>query len=119
MVSGDHGEISLQNVVEILPVDSFPGEVGPLNFVAFVRNLPPGPGQGAFVLRVPGGEEPLGRLPLDVDIPQGYGGRQVALQVRVPSLPVSGGGWFQVLFEWNGAVLAANQFAVGATGAAE
>ncbi len=85
--------------------------------MAFVRNLPPGPGQGAFVLRTPGSEESLGRLPLDVTIPQGYGGRQVALQVRVPALPVKSGGWFQVMFEWNGSILAVNQFAVGASGA--
>jgi len=107
------GEISLQNVVEIVPVDKVPADIGPLTFVAFVRNLPKGPGQGAFVLRSPGREEALGRLPLEMDVPAGLEARQVALQVTVPSLPVASGGWFEVYFEWAGTPLAANRFAVG------
>ncbi len=112
----DTGELSLKNVVEVLPVDKVPGDVGPLTFVAFVRNLQPGPGKGAFVLRVPGAEEPIGRLPLEMEVPPGLAARQVALQVTVPSMPVASGGWFEVYFEWQGEPLAANRFAIGVKG---
>ena len=110
------GELSLKNVVEVLPVDKVPADVGPLTFVAFVRNLQPGPGHGAFVLRAPGREEPIGRLPLDMEVPVGLAARQVALQVTVPSMPVASGGWFELYFEWNGEPLAANRFAIGVKG---
>ena len=112
----ESGDLSLKNVVEVLPVDKVPGDVGPLTFVAFVRNLQPGPSAGAFVLRAPGQEEPIGRLPLEMDVPAGLAARQVALQVTVPSLPVAGGGWFELYFEWEGVPLAANRFAVGVKG---
>ena len=114
--ANDEGELSLKNVVEVLPIDKVPGDVGPLTFVAFVRNLPRGPGNGAFVLRSPGREEPIGRLPLEMDVPPGLEARQVALQVTVPSMPVAGGGWFELYFEWAGEPLAANRFAIGVKG---
>ncbi len=107
------GGISIQNVLEVLPVEQVPGEVGPLTFLVLVRHLPQGPGRGAFLLRPAGQEEAQARLPVEVDVPAGYAERQVALQVQVPSMPVRSGGWFEVLFEWQGQVLAANRFAVG------
>ena len=110
------GQITIQNVLEVLPVDEVPGEVGPLTFLALVRNLPQGPGKGAFLLRSAGSEAPQGHLPIEVEVPAGYAGRQIALQVTVPALPVATGGWFEVQFEWAGEVLAANRFAVGVRG---
>ncbi|MDA1195280.1 MAG: hypothetical protein O2894_08850 [Planctomycetota bacterium] len=114
---GDGG-ISLQNVIEVVPVAALPGDAGPLILVALVRNLPPGPGEGAFVLRPPAGEPdepplPAQRLPIRVDVPAGLGDRQLALHVRLPHVPVSRGGWHEFHFEWEGAPLAANRFAVG------
>lgn len=117
--AGPTGELSLQDVLEILAVDTLPGEAGPVTFVALVRNLPEGPGKGAFVVRSPAPQAvDLARCPLEVQVPKGYAGRQVALQVRLPSLPVARGGWYELHFEWAGQVLAANRFAVGARSAA-
>lgn len=112
----ERGEFSIQNVLEVLPVEEVPTEVGPLTFLALVRNLPQGPGKGAFLLRPQGGEAAQARLPIEVEVPAGYAGRQVALQVQVPTLPIGTGGWFVFEFEWAGEVLAANQFAVGVKG---
>lgn len=112
--------VSLHNVLEIVPVDKFPEDIGPLTFVAFVRNLPTGPGKGAFVLRDVRGDAPtLGRFELEADVPAGYVGRQIALHVNLPSVPLNVGGWFQVDFEWEGEVLGTNGFAVGARAAPE
>ena len=108
----ERGEISLLNVVEILPTDTLPADIGPLCFVAFVRNLPAGQGAGAFLLRHPYGT-PLGRLPLDVNVPAGLEGRQLALHVKLASMPIEAGGWFEVAFEWDGALLGTNRFAIG------
>jgi hypothetical protein len=66
------GDLTLHNVVEVAPVASFPGDAGPLVFVAFVRNLPPGPGKGSFLLHPAGKKDtPLARLPITADIPPG------------------------------------------------
>ena len=111
--TGPTGELTIENVVEIAPVDTVPGDAGPLCFVALVRGLPPGPGEGAFVLHS-GDGTPLGRLPLKADVPQAYEGRQLALHVKLPKFPVEQGGWFDVAFEWNGQPLSTNRFAVGA-----
>jgi hypothetical protein len=112
------GEITLHNVVEVIPVDQFPADVGPLVFVALVRNLPAGPGKAAFALSPVGRpQKVLARLPMDVDVHAQYRGRQVALQLRVPSIPVASGGWFEVRFEWDGRPLASNRFIVGARSA--
>jgi hypothetical protein len=108
------GELTVHNVVEVLAVDQVPGDVGPLVFLALVRDVPAGPGEGAFRIRPPAGtNEPGGRMPLKLDVPAAYGGRQVAVHVRLPSLPVTRGGWYEVAFEWGGRVLATNRFAVG------
>lgn len=114
--ANDLGEVTIQNVVEVAPVASLPGDVGPLTFVAFVRNLPPGPGEGAFILQAPGSENQGGRLPLKMEVPAGFQDRQVALHITVPSIPVTEGGWYELYFEWDGQVLAGNRFAVGVKG---
>ena len=41
------GSITIEEVLEILPVDALPGDVGPLTFLALVRHLPSGRGRGA------------------------------------------------------------------------
>lgn len=112
------GEISIENVVEVVPIDTVPGEIGPLTFVAFVRNLPPGPADAAFVLRPPPGPgdeppPPAQKIPLKVELPPGLQDRQLALHVTVPSLPIARAGWHEVYFEWQGTPLSANRFAVG------
>jgi hypothetical protein len=112
----ERGEVTIQNVLEVLPVEEVPTEVGPLTFLALVRNLPQGAGSGAFLLRPQGAETAPARLPIEVEVPAGYAGRQIALQVRVPTLPIGTGGWFEVEFEWAGEVLATNRFAVGVKG---
>lgn len=113
----ERGEVSLKNVLEILPVASFPGDAGPLTIVAFVRGLPPGPGEGSFVLRAPNSDgEPLGHWRLDMNVPDAYEGRQQCIHLKVPELVVNAGGWFEVAFLFNGTELAANRFLVGATG---
>lgn len=111
---GPQGEISLQNVLEIVPLEKVPGDAGPLTFVAFVRHLPAGGGEGAFVLRAEGSAEPLGRLPLRLEVPAAGSERQLALRVTLPSVSVGGGGWFEVAFEWAGQTLATNRFAIAA-----
>lgn len=112
---GQRGEVTLKNVLEVLPVASFPNDAGPLTIAAFVRDLPEGPGEGAFVLRAPGGVgEPLGAWRLSMDVPAAYQGRQQCIHLKVPELVVSDGGWFEVAFSYNGRELAANRFLVGA-----
>jgi hypothetical protein len=111
------GEITLHNVVEVLPVDRFPSDLGPLVFLALVRNLPPGAGRAAFALAAVGrSQKALARLPMAVDVRPEFRGRQVALQLRVPSIPVASGGWFELTFEWDGKALASNRFLVGERG---
>jgi hypothetical protein len=115
VVTGAGGNVGLEEVLEILPVAALPGDVGPLAFVAFARNLPAGPGRGAFVVESDApNPRVVARCPLEVNVPEGYQGRQVAVQVRLPSLPMARGGWYRVAFEWAGARLATNRFAVGA-----
>lgn len=111
---GPSGNVSIDDVLEILPVESLPGDVGPLTFLALVRNVPGGKGEGAFVVSAQGPTPRLvARCRIEVDVPAGYEGRQVALQARLPSLPMTRGGWYEVAFEWQGKRLAANRFAVG------
>jgi hypothetical protein len=111
----EDGGVSIQNVIEVLPADKVPGEVGPLTFVAFVRNLPAGPGDAAFLLRSPDGKSSsgTGRIPIKMDIPVGLQDRQLALHVTIPVLPVGTAGWYELYFEWQGTPLAANRFVVG------
>ena len=56
------------------------------------------------------------RLPLEVKVPEAFSGRQVAVQVRVPSIPVQHGGWYDLMFEWEGTPIAATRFAIGQRG---
>ena len=109
--------MNLEDVLEVVAVDEMPGDAGPLAFVAFVRGIPAGEGNFAFVIQPSGSrDQVMARLPLEVKVPEAFAGRQVALQVRVPSIPVQHGGWYDVVFEWEGKPLAANRFAIGQRG---
>lgn len=109
--------MNLEDVLEVVAVDAMPGDAGPLSFVAFVRGIPAGQGRFAFVIQPSGSREHVtARLPLEVQVPEAFAGRQVAVQVRVPSIPVAHGGWYDLVFEWEGQPLAANRFAIGQRG---
>ena len=108
------GQVTLRNVVEVVAAEEIPGTVGPLVFVAFVRGMPTGEAEAAFLLSTdvrPG--EGSARLPIDLKVPAPFAERQLVVQVTVPELPVDAGGWFYVHFEWQGRILATNRFAVG------
>jgi hypothetical protein len=108
------GSLTVHNVVEILPVESIPGQVGPLTVVAFVRNLPEGPVKASFLLKPSGGAGTSARrYPLQGTIGRGLAGRQVALQLNIARLEVTAPGWYEIAFEWDGHALAANRVAIG------
>jgi hypothetical protein len=114
------GALTLQNVVEIVPVESLPGQVGPLTFVAFVRNLPEGPLKASFLLRPAQGAGEAGsegakarRYPLQGKAGADIGPRQVALQLKVSKLEVTATGWYEVVFEWDGKPVAWNRLGIG------
>lgn len=111
------GGLNLQKVLEVVALDSIPGDAGPLTFVAFLRGIPPGKASFTFVIRPSGDRESVvAHYPLEVEIQQGFADRQVALHVHVASAPVPYGGWFDVSLEWNGRTLGMNRFAIGQTG---
>ena len=111
--------MNLEDVLEVVALDEMPGDAGPLAFVAFVRGIPAGAGEFAFVIQPAGSPDHVtARLPLEVKVPEAFGGRQIAVQVRIPSIPVTHGGWYDLVFEWAGQPLAANRFAIGLRGAA-
>ncbi|MDJ0975571.1 MAG: hypothetical protein QNJ98_14005 [Planctomycetota bacterium] len=111
---GKRGEVTLKNVLEVLPVESFPSDAGPLTIVAFVRDLPVGTGEGAFVLRAPGSEgEPLGAWRLEMEVQEAHQGRQQCINLQVPKLVVNEAGWYEVAFFYNERELASNRFLVG------
>jgi len=113
--AGPGGQVDLREVLEIVALDAIPGDAGPLAFVAFVRGLPPGPARLAFVVRAAGAPtQVLARLPFSMEVPAGLADRQLAVQVRLPTITVKRGGWFEVALEWDGRTLATNRFAIGA-----
>ena len=112
--AGGEGRLNLKGVLEVVAVDRLPGNAGPLTFVAFVRNLPPGKGACTFVIRPADRPEAVAaRYPMQFELPETFQGRQVALQVQVPSIPVKRGGWYDVILEWSGRAIAVNRFAIG------
>ena len=101
------GRLDLAEVLEIVALDELPGDAGPLTFVAFVRGLPTGPTRCAFVIHPAGRPEHVtARLPVEGQVDPAFANRQVALQVRLPSIPVERGGWFDLVFEVDGKPLA-------------
>ena len=109
------GRLDLKEVLEIVALDELPGDAGPLTFVAFVRGLPKGPTSCAFVIHPAGNPDHVtARLPVEGVVSDAFENRQIALQMRLPSVPLEKGGWFDVVFEVNGTPLAMNRFAIGA-----
>ena len=108
------GRLNLEEVLEVVAVEEMPADAGPLTFVAFVRAAEAGPTTFTFEVRPAAQpEEVAGRYPLEAEVPQAFVGRQLAVQMKVPSIPVTHGGWYDVSFEWQGKMLAMNRFAIG------
>ncbi len=113
----EQGRIDLESVLEVVALEALPGDAGPLTFIAFVRGVTPGKRECAFRLHPAGNAEHLtARMPLSIDVPAAYDGRQVVLQARIQSIPVTRGGWFDLILEWEGQDLAQNRFAIGVAG---
>ncbi|MCC7139521.1 MAG: hypothetical protein IT460_13950 [Planctomycetes bacterium] len=109
--------VSLREVVEIVPVLQFPGEAGPLAFVAFVRPLRAG--EAAVSFRVHPMQDPsqtVVQLPGRLTVQKGYEGRQTVVSAGFKTLQVKAGGWFGLEFRLGERVLARTRFAVGAIG---
>jgi hypothetical protein len=109
--------VSLREILEIVPVLQFPGEAGPLSFVAFLR--PHRSGEAEVVFRIhPIGhpETTLIRMPGRLNVLKGYEGRQTVVSAGFKTLTVNGGGWFGLEFSVGERVLARTKFAVGSIG---
>jgi hypothetical protein len=109
--------VNLRDVVEIVPVLQFPGEAGPLTFVAFVR--PARGGEAEVSFRIHPATEPertLVTLPGHLRVGPGYEGRQTLVAAGFKTLRLHSGGWFGVEFRLGTTVLARTRFAVGTIG---
>jgi hypothetical protein len=107
--------VTLRELLEIVPVLSFPGEAGPLTFVALVRA--PRPGEAAVSFRIHPWEDPsvtLVNLPGRLSVQKGYEGRQSVVAAGFKTLKIHAGGWFGLEFRLGDEVLAKTKFAVGA-----
>jgi hypothetical protein len=108
------GRLNLEEVLEVIAVDEMPADAGPITFVAFVRAARAGKTTFTFEVRPAARpDEVAGRYPLEAEVPDAYVGRQVAVQMKVPSIPVTHGGWYDVRFVWEERILAVNRFAIG------
>jgi hypothetical protein len=108
------GGIDVKDVVDVLVVPSFPAEVGPLTFAAFVRSKRPGEAEVSF--RVHPAADPsktLVTLPGRLTVQKGYEGRQSVIGSGFKTLKVHAGGWYGVEFRLGDAVLARTRFAIG------
>ena len=111
------GRLNLTEILEVVAVEAMPADAGPLTFVAFVRSQAPGKTTFTFEVRPAGRpDEVAGRYPLDADIPDAFVGRQIAVQMQIPEIPVEHGGWYDVILSWEGETLAMNRFAIGLKG---
>jgi hypothetical protein len=112
---GADRHVVVNGVLDIVPVAGYPGEAGPLAFVAFVRAWRAG--EAAVSFRVHPVDHPdvtLASFPGRLSIAKGYEGRQTVVRVEVKSLQVKQGGWFGVEFRLGETVLARNRFLIGA-----
>jgi hypothetical protein len=112
---GPDGSVAVQGILDIVPVAGFPGEAGPLAFVALVRAKRAG--EAAVSFRVHPLEAPdvtLARFPGRLSVAKGYEGRQTIVRVELKSLQVKQGGWFGLEFRVGEEVLARNRFLIGA-----
>ncbi|HVG92980.1 MAG TPA: hypothetical protein VND21_00930 [Planctomycetota bacterium] len=109
-----HG-VNVREVLELVPVLQFPGEAGPLTFVALVRA--PRHGEAAVAFRVHPLDDPsvtLVTLPGRLAVQKGYEGRQTVVAAGFKTLKINAGGWFGLEFRMGDEVLARTRFAVGA-----
>jgi hypothetical protein len=114
-----HG-VNVREILEIVPVLQFPGEAGPLTFVALVRA--PRPGEAAVSFRIHPLTDPsvtLVNLPGRLTVQKGYEGRQSVVAAGFKTLKINSGGWFGIEFRLGEQVLARTRFAVGAVGGRE
>lgn len=114
-----HG-VNVREILEIVPVLQFPGEAGPLTFVALVRA--PRPGEAAVSFRIHPLADPavtLVNLPGRLSVQKGYEGRQSVVAAGFKTLKIHAGGWFGLEFRLGDEVLARTRFAVGALGGRE
>jgi hypothetical protein len=115
LVDGGGGHVSVQGVLDIVPVAAFPGEAGPLCFVAFLRPNRAGEADVSFRVHPVGAEDvTLARFPGRLAVAKGVEGRQTVVRVDLKTLTVKQGGWFGVEFRLGETVLARNRFLVGA-----
>ena len=107
--------VTVQGILEILPVAAFPGDAGPVSFVAFVRAKRAGEAQVSF--RVHPLEAPattVAEFPGRLSVAKGYEGRQTVVRVEMKTLKVNQGGWFGLEFRVGDEVLMRNRFLIGA-----
>jgi len=112
---GADRHIVVNGVLDIIPVAGYPGEAGPLSFVAFVRAWRAGEAQVSFrVHPVDAPDVTLASFPGRLAVAKGFEGRQTVVRVEMKSLQVKQGGWFGVEFRVGETVLAKNRFLIGA-----
>jgi hypothetical protein len=113
------GGVTVRDVLDIVALPSFPGDAGPLSFVAFVRATRPGEANVSFRVHPIADESvTIANLPGRLTVSAGYEGRQTAIHTGFKSLTVKHGGWFGVEFRVGERVLARSRFAIGARGGA-
>ena len=114
-VSESQGHVNVQGILEIIPVAAFPGDAGPVSFVAFVRANRAG--EAAVSFRIHPLEKPdmtVAEFPGRLAVAKGYEGRQTVVRVELKTLKVNAGGWFGIEFRLGDQVLAKNRFLIGA-----
>ena len=115
LADGGGGHVSVQGVLDIIPVAAFPGEAGPLCFVAFLRPRRAGEAEVSFRIHPLAAQDvTLARFPGRLSVAKGLEGRQTVVRVDLKTLTVKQGGWFGVEFRLGESVLARNRFLVGA-----
>ena len=115
VADGGGGHVSLQGVLDIIPVAGFPGDAGPLAFVAFLRAHRAGEAQVSFRIHPLEHEAvTLAQFPGRLSVAKGVEGRQTVVRVDLKTLTVKQGGWFGIEFRLGDKVLARNRFLIGA-----
>lgn len=115
VTDGAGGHVTVQGVLDIIPVAGFPGDAGPLAFVAFLRAHRAGEAEVAFRIHPLEHEDvTLAQFPGRLSVAKGVEGRQTVVRVDLKTLTVKQGGWFGIEFRLGDKVLARNRFLIGA-----
>jgi hypothetical protein len=115
LAEGAGGHVNVQGVLDIIPVAGFPGEAGPLAFVAFLRAHRAGEAEVSFRIHPLEAEDvTLAKFPGRLNVAKGFEGRQNVVRVELKTLTVKQGGWFGLEFRLGETVLARNRFLIGA-----